>query len=95
MAKATKPALTEEELAALAAEQAAAEQAAADMAASEGAPTEDIPVVEEAPAQWQGNTTRAYRSFAVPFGGVIAGEQVEQAEQVNAPADGQQEEPQV
>jgi hypothetical protein len=91
MAKSTKPALTEEEqinnelfAAALAAEQLAAEQAAANV----------VPVQI-------GQTGRAYRSFAVPFGGAVAGEptpqveQVEQTEQVNAPADGQQEEPQV
>jgi len=95
MAKSTKPTPTEEELAALAAEKAASEQAAADMAASEDAPTEDAPVVEETPTEWQGNYTRAYRSFAVPYGAAVAVESTEQAETTNAPVDGQQEEPEV
>lgn len=67
--------------AALAAEQLAAEQAAANVA----------------PVQI-GQIGRAYRSFAVPFGGAVAAEpiqQVEQTEPINAPVDGQQEEPQV
>lgn len=74
MAKSTKPAPTEEELAALAAEQDAA--------------VENTPVVEEAPTGWQGHSSRAYRSFAVPYGAAVA-------ESVNPIADGKQEEPEV
>lgn len=93
MAKSTKPTPTEEELAALAAEQAAADMAASEEAPTEEAPTEeapaeDIPVVEEAPTGWQGHSSRAYRSFAVPYGAAVA-------ESVNPVADGQQEEPEV
>ncbi len=75
-----EPILSEEELAALTQEQAPVEEA----------------IVEEAPVVEVGQPTRAYRSFAVPFGGAAA-------ESINTPAevlinpsvDGQQEEPQV
>jgi hypothetical protein len=82
-AKATteEPILSEEELAALTQEQA---------------PVEETPVVEEAPTRWEGHPTRAYRSFAVPYGGVVA-ESINTPNEVliNPSVDGQQEEPQV
>lgn len=88
MAKSTKPTPTEEELAALAAEQASADMAASEETPTEEAPTEETPVVEEAPTGWQGHSSRAYRSFAVPYGAATV-------ESVNEVTDGQQEEPQV
>lgn len=45
-------------------------------------------VAEEASTGWQGHSSRAYRSFAVPYGASVA-------ESVNPITDGQQEEPQV
>ena len=74
MAKSTKTTPTEEELAAL--------------AATEETTVEETPVVEEVATGWQGHSTRAYRSFAVPYGAAVA-------ESVNEVTDGQQEEPQV
>jgi hypothetical protein len=74
MAKSTKTTPTEEELAAL--------------AAAEETTVEETPVVEEVATGWQGHPTRAYRSFAVPYGAATV-------ESVNEVTDGQQEEPQV
>jgi hypothetical protein len=55
----------------------------------EETPVEEVPVVEEAPANWGGHPTRAYRSFAVPYGAAVV-------ESINTPpVDGEQEESQV
>jgi hypothetical protein len=81
-AKATpeEPILSEEELAALAQEQAPV--------------VEETPVVEEAPANWAGHPTRAYRSFEwkAPE---CRPDYVPPVVQPEAQADGEQEEPQV
>jgi hypothetical protein len=60
------------------------EEELAALAAAE----ETTPVVEEVATGWQGHPTRAYRSFAVPYGAATV-------EPVNEVANGQQEEPQV
>jgi len=76
-----EPILSEEELAALAQEQAPV--------------VEETPVVEEAPANWGGHPTRAYRSFAVPFGAAVAESMDNPIQSPEVQADGEQEEPQV
>lgn len=45
-------------------------------------------VTEETPTEWKGQPSRAYRSFAVPYGAAVA-------ESVNPITDGQQEKPEV
>jgi len=58
-----------------------------------------VPTVEETSTNTGGQSTRAYRSFAVPFGAAVAesmNNPVQSSEaQPEVQADGEQEEPQV
>ena len=54
-----------------------------------------VPTVEETSTNTGGQSTRAYRSFAVPFGAAVAESMNSPVQSSEAQADGEQEEPQV
>ena len=54
-----------------------------------------VPTVEETSTNTGGQSTRAYRSFAVPFGAAVAESMDNPIQSPEVQADGEQEEPQV